>query len=311
MPTPIETIDSISGSLASVQLQLDGLRRQVAGPIPEPPKPPAVRHSNGIFLLDPGEENRSYSAADLRLEAVTGGTIRFRRPWVMKEGGFDWSFIDQYVDMHSSAGKPYTLLCMGGDHPKPWLSENIVPYMELMEAAAERYLDDRLLVGWHITGCSPQGVSEELHWENGKFTDEILGACQSLTKEAARYFHRCDILQALSGKDRSGRIEKLVEYGASVAPGRYLVKSNAAKAIEIDAWHNQRVVNSAKDARVRYGSEPAGSYYYESARMGPGTVNDMINQSREMARRAGKNPADAYVAIYWPDRHAVDWTKFK
>lgn len=271
-----------------------------------------MRHAQGLYLFDPGEQNRGYSEADLRIRAFSGGTLRFRRGWMYDAKGlFSPGFIDKQLKIHEKVKKPMTLLCMSGDEREPWGIKNRDNYLKLIDDCGKRYYNHELISAWHMSGCTPPGTSEELHWENGKFSDAIVGACKELTTHAATTFYKCDIIQAISGKDRKGQIDKVVAYGSEVAPGRYRIKNNNAKAIEIDAFHNKRVVSFAKKYGTLYGSEPAGSYYYEKSRMGKGTVNDMINQSREMARRAGTDPDEAYIAVYWPDRNAVNPAKFK
>lgn len=271
-----------------------------------------MRHATGPYLLDPGEENRTYSETDLRNKAFSGGTLRLRIGWLYDgKGLFSPGFIDKQLKVHEKVKKPMTLLCMSGDAQQPWARSNVDRYRKLIEDCGKRYNNHDLISAWHVSGCTPPGTSEELHWNNGSFTDEIVEACNELTECSAFNFTECDIIQAISGKDRKGQIDKVVAYGAVVALGRYRIKNNNAKAIEIDAFHNKRVIAFCKKYDIHYGSEPAGSYYYEKSRMGRGTVNDMINQSREMARRANTDPNEAYIAVYWPDRNNVDLKKIK
>jgi hypothetical protein len=271
-----------------------------------------MRHCSGLAILDPGESNRTYSEADLRLKAFSGATLRFQRGWLYDAKGlFSPGFIDQQLKIHEKVGKWISLLPMSGDSQQPWGQANLDKYYRLIEDCAKRYNGHDLVRGWHITGCTPPGTSEELHWDNGKFSDQIVTACEFLTFHAGEHFVNCDLLQAISGKDRQGQIDKVVKYGAQLFPGRYLIKNNNAKAVQIDAFHNKRVIAFAKKYKTRYGSEPAGSYFYESGRMGVGDVNAMINQSREMARRAGTDPDEAYIAVYWPDRKNVNLSKIK
>lgn len=271
-----------------------------------------MRHASGLAILDPGEPNRTYSSADLKLKPFAGATLRFQIGWLYDaKGVFSPGFIDNQLKIHEAVNKWITLLPMSGDTLQPWTKPNIDRYCRLIEDCGNRYKRHELVAGWHVSGCTPPGTSEELHWENGQFSDAIVAGCQKLTQCADAFFDECDIIQAISGKDRQGQIDKVVAYGAKVAAGRYLIKNNNAKAIQIDAAHNKRVIEFTKRYDTRYGSEPAGSYYYEKGRMGAGDVNKMIKQSREMAKRAGTNPDEAYIAVYWPDRHNVDPRKFK
>lgn len=271
------------------------------------------RQAKGIYILDPGEQNRGYSLSDLQLPTITGGTIRFRIEWVLNPNGtFNWKFLNDYIKIHEKAKKPFTLLCMAGNYEdyknQPWLKANIDRYRSLNYAVGKEFGKHQLLTGWHVVGCSPPGTSEELHWTNPKakkkypMTDVVVDANKLLIESSALAFTECDILLAISGMDRSGRIDQIVEYGSkSISGKRFRIKHNALKAIEINAFHNQRIIDFTKKYKIECGWEPAGSYFYESSRMGKGDVNAMLRQASTMARAAGKKPTDCYVAVYWPD----------
>lgn len=271
------------------------------------------RQAKGIYILDPGEQNRGYSLSDLQLPTITGGTIRFRIEWVLNPNGtFNWKFLNDYIKIHEKAKKPFTLLCMAGNYEafnnKPWLSQNLQRYRDLHFAAGLEFAKHELLTGWHVTGCSPPGTSEELHWTNPKskkkypMTDAVVSANKVLIESSTLAFPHCDIILAISDMDKSGGIDKIVAYGDQFIDGtRFRIKHNALKAININASHNQKVIELTKKYQINCGWEPAGSYYYESARMGKGDVNAMLRQASTMARAAGKKPTDCYVAVYWPD----------
>lgn len=256
----------------------------------------SIRQPFGLFALKPGEKNRNISEAQLRLPKVAGLTIRFRPADIAS----NWTYLDSQVNLARKTGDKYTLLCMSGAAAQPWTDANVQQFVRIINACGDRYQD---CDGWHVTGCTPRGISEELHWSN-PMSVGVLNANKKLTAASAKAFPGCVLLQAISAKDRSGRMQDLIDYGVKVAPGRYLVKHNALKCIEIDARHNQLVVDAAKNKGTLMGFEMVGGTRETlngKPRTGSRDIMDSVNQAYELARRANYPPENLYIAIYMPD----------
>lgn len=295
--------------------QLDNLPSPEPNPGPTPTPSPSFKRPNGIFILKPGESNRSVSEDLISLPQIDGYSIRFRPTDLASNlnQALHWRHVDEEIEKCERQNKRFTLLCMSGGTNEPWLPANLAVYLRIIKEAGEQYSNHPLCVGWHITGCTPGpnlgGSSEELHWPNGKFDDKVLQACKQLTLASAQAFPNCTILQAISAKDRSGRMQQLIAYGKDVAPGRYLVKHNALKSIEIDARHNQLVIAAGTDPDIQIGWEmvsPTAETMNGKPRAGTRDINDCLRQAATMAKRAGEDPKNAYVAIYQGDATSVN-----
>lgn len=250
-----------------------------------------------FFALQPGNENalKPYGAKgstrvpvkDLKL--VDGLTIRIRPSWLV-DG--DYTFVDECVAACRTAKRKYTLLLMGGE---PGAKEAQAQFYErTAKDLAKRYGDDPYLWGVHVTGCSPIGTSEELHWE--AITPAVEKQIRRMIDAWTAAFPAKNILLAIGNKDDLG-MKRVITYLLSKAKGRAIVKHNAMKAsTNLKANHNQLVAWAGTQGSM-VGFEMVGST--KEQRFG-GTLDKAIQNANQVAK-AAKPPVISYLAIYPPD----------
>jgi hypothetical protein len=251
-----------------------------------------------MFALQPGANTaggtdiprggRLISVSELNLPGVDGLTLRHRRQWPD-------SFIDECRARVYQAGDFWTLLVMGGDTPQPWTDASLRGWETTINRLSHKYAGDPRLVAVHVTGCTPyRGASEELHWDR-PVSARVEAANKWLISKWAAAFPRQTIILAISGKDPAC-MERLIAYGLTVAPGRFLVKANSLKAnTELNAAHNRLVVH-AGNRGAHVGWEMVGSTL--EPRFG-GTLQQAIDKARILAQRASQ-PVSC-LAVYPSD----------
>lgn len=189
-------------------------------------------------ILEPPKGNRLISVAQLNTPGIDGMTVRYRTHWPLK-------FIDESVARVKQAGDRWTLLVCSGETPWPTLESNVQAWGKLIDELGRKYAADMSLWGVHLTGCTPQNVSEERHWQT--ITPAIEAADKRLITAWARAFPGKKLLFAIGNKDDAG-MKRLITHAVQRAPGRVVVKSNAMKSdTKIAANHNQLIVWAAKN----------------------------------------------------------------
>lgn len=242
-------------------------------------------HSPGKTDIPRGD--RLIDLAEMRTAGVDGTTVRWRRTWPL-------SFIDQCEARVAQAGDVWTLLACSGDSSDPSSEANLRSWDATITLLAAEFGDDPRLWGVHVTGCSPLGTSEELHWER-PISAKVEAANKRLITRWAAAFPRQKILLAISLKDPAC-MERLIKHGLSVAPGRFLVKHNAMKAsTSLDAPQNKLVASAGRQGAM-IGFEMVGSTL--ESRFG-GTFQQMQAKADAVAKSASKPLS--YMAIYPPD----------
>jgi hypothetical protein len=250
-----------------------------------------------MFALQPGANTaggtdiprggRLISVSELNLPGVDGLTLRHRRQWPD-------SFIDECRARVYQAGDFWTLLVMGSDTPQPWTDASLRGWEATISRLSFKYAADPRLVAVHVTGCTPyRGASEELHWDR-PVSARVEAANKWLISKWAAAFPRQTIILAISGKDPAC-MERLIAYGLTVAPGRFLTKHNAMKAsTSLSAPHNQIVVRAGRRGSM-VGFEMVGAT--RESRFG-GTFAQAMANAYTVATQAGQPLS--YAAIY-PD----------
>lgn len=201
----------------------------------------------GVCALQPGSATGKKGDTDPpvgsrlisleQLKPIDGLTIRYRRNWAT-------SFIDGCIKTVKKAAKHYTLLAMSGDNRQPWTESNVAAYSNLARRLGGLYARDPDCLGVHVTGCTPQGVSEEPHWD--QVTPQIESAMRKLFAAWATNFPAQTLIMAISLKDPPA-MRRLIDYALDVAHGRLLVKHNALSAkMAVDAPQNELLVYAAK-----------------------------------------------------------------
>jgi hypothetical protein len=283
-------------------------------PPPPPPGPDPVPSLGGkYFILKPGEKTRNISETQLRISTICGLTIRFRPDDLFvidpKTGlkTRSWAYLDSQVNLCRKTGDKYSILCMSGG------GGSVDQYVQIHLETGQRYGSDPLCYGVHVTGRTPSGTSEELHWGSG-LTASVEADNKRLIDACNQGFPTKKVLHAL-GTDFNGGMERIVAHGAKVCGSRYLVKHNRLKAYEpgsnATAWMNNdfnvQLVNYVKKYGVSMGFEMVGGTvenhpkYPGQPRTGRPDIMDSIANARELARRAGYPPGELYLAIYQPD----------
>ena len=257
----------------------------------------AVRAAHSeTFALQPGAQSdtdlsqpkggRLISLSQMNLPGIDGTTIRYRRPWGR-------SFIDGCVKTVNQASDKWTLLVCSGDVTYPTAESNLREWELLISELGQKHASDLSLWGVHITGCTPKGTSEELHWTT--ITPAIEAADKRMIDAWARNFPGKKLLFAIGNKDDAG-MKRLIKYAVARAPGRVVVKHNAMKAdTNINANHNQLVIWAAKNG-AEIGFELVGSTL--ESRFG-GTYKQMMAKVAQVEKLAGKKVS--YLAPYKPD----------
>lgn len=257
----------------------------------------------GAFALQPGD-GRTLSEADLRRPGVDGLTIRFRPQWIGTPGKWNWSFVEASVRRCHRTGDDYTLLLMGGG---PINETNLRYYEAAAFVLGATYGEDPHCVGVHVTGGSPSGVSEELHWK-APVPRNVLDANKRLISAWAKACPKQTIILATGGNDTRAMLE-LNAHGLKVCgAGRWLVKHNRMKAgTTMSAQHNQLIVECGQRGAL-VGWEMVGSATKEQARFG-GTLQQAFNVMHTFEAQAGKVRGASYRAIYPPDLHLLGGVK--
>lgn len=284
-----------------------------------------VRKPRGYFVLQQGKTTGSLTAATISSSKIIGGTIRFRPNWVYTAKGKapDWSYVDKCVAEYTKAKKPFKLLPMSGDStpswvggqwvngaPLPWAPDNVKFYSDFYRELGARYGKNPLLVGVHIVGGTRGGTSEEMHpdasWKNDA---GMLSAYKTWIDAANKAFPDVSLWLAISVQGRTANyVPQIVDYGLKVAPGRFGVKHNALKCVEIGAKHNVFVVNCAKRGALM-GFEMVGGTAENidgKPRTGSRNIMDSIKQGWALARQAGYPEKELYIDVYPPDLKALD-----
>jgi hypothetical protein len=254
----------------------------------------------GYFVLQPGDTpKRAITEAQLRLPNVVGLTIRVRRSWIWKNGQYDFSFIQQCVDRCHKTGDGYTILVMGGETAQPWSEANLKFYLDAAQVLGWRFDSDPLCAGVHITGCSPMGVSEELHWPR-PMSNAVIAANKKLIDAWTKAFPTSHKLLAISGKDPAA-CQQLIDYGTAKGEGLFLVKHNSLKSnTNLAAAHNQLVAKASKRG-ARPGFEMVGPAV-DVQRFGPGGIMAGIGKGRRLLQDAGYTDLNkTYYAVYSTD----------
>jgi hypothetical protein len=270
-------------------------------PDPDPPPTP-IRSVLTDFALQPGAQSqdnpspptgsRLITEEELRLPRVNGLTSRSRNHW-------------DYVAFHRAdiercrrTGDVVTLLHMGGLSSTPWDATNMAKYEQAAARMGAAFNGESLIVGVHITGCSPPGVSEELHWKPGD-NRAYIAANKKLIDVWGKAFPRSNIalLHAIGGGDPVG-MREIIAYGQARYPSRYLVKHNSMKAgTTLTAAHNQLVAEAGRKGSM-IGFEAVGGT--NESRFG-GTLQQAFSNVYEIERQAGKARGQSYRAWYKPD----------
>lgn len=248
-------------------------------------QPAAHERVSDPLKAEPPRGNRLVSVKQLRLPGVDGFTIRIRRHWQI-------SFLAECVARAHEAGDPYSILLCSGDNRQPWLDVNVRDYEARAAQLGRLYAGDPLCDMVHVTGCSPYGTSEELHWSR-PISPTIEAANKRLITAWAKAFPRQRILLAISGKDPDC-MRRLIKHGLSAAPGRLLVKNNALKASTSPTAPHNKLVNEAGRLGALIGFETVGST--REARFG-GT----FPQAMAKARTIAAGTPISYVAVYPAD----------
>ncbi len=252
---------------------------------------------------------------EMNLPGVAGTTVRVRRQWA--NGGL--TFTDQCRARVNQAGDVWTLLVVGGDTQQPWTEASLLGWERTILSYSARYAADTRLVAVHVTGGSPQGTSEELHWDK-PISLAVENANKRLIGQWAAAFPRQSIILAISLKDPEC-MKRLIVHGLKVAPSRFLVKHNAMKAAsELNAGQNNLVswacshgamggyemVGSTLESRFIQSGNPLRNRPLELEFGGPsyGTnptrwLQIALDKSRFVTGRGGKPLS--YWGVYPPD----------
>lgn len=227
--------------------------------------------------------SRLITLSQMNLPGIDGTTIRYRRQWGR-------SFIDDCVKTVGRASDKWTLLVCSGDVSYPTAESNIREWEAMIAELGQKYASDLSLWGVHITGCTPKGTSEELHWST--ITPAIEAANKRLIDAYAQNFPGKHLLIAMGNKDIPG-MKRLIGYAVARAPGRVIVKTNAMKpGANVNAAHIQLLIWSAK-VGANIGFEPNQPSNHPKF---DGTWAQFVAKQKEIERLAGK--PFLYKAIY-------------
>ena len=261
------------------------------------------------FALQPGNaqafiplgQRGSTRITEKELALVDGLTIRIRPEWLLKNGKWNFDFVDSCVATCRKLNKHYTLLLMsGGANPEKYANYSF--YIQAAQQLGNRYGKDPLLYMVHITGCTPEGVSEELHWK--KVTPAVEEVLRVLITAWSDAFPDKKLALAIAGGDKAkvDCMKRLVRYLDLVAPGRGIVKNNAMRAAtQLGAAQNAIVVY-AGDYGTGIGFEMACSSVDDPTRFGRPAIK-VANVIGELERRAGRGVE--YLAWYRDDLKAL------
>ena len=257
----------------------------------------------GNYALQPGD-GRTVSEADLRRPGVDGLTIRFRPQWIGGPTRWDLSFVEASVRRCHKTGDDYTLLLMGGG---PINETNLRYYEAAAFVLGATYGEDPHCVGVHVTGGSPSGVSEELHWK-APVSRNVIDANKRLISAWAQSCPKQTILLATGGSDTAAMLELNAHGLAVCGESRWLVKHNRMKAgTATGAQHNRLIVECGKRG-AQVGWEMVGSATKERDRFG-GTLAQAYTIMDRLESEAGKQRRQSYRAIYPPDLHLLGGLK--
>jgi hypothetical protein len=276
MPTPTETIDSISGSLASVQLQLTELRKQFDVPTPLPPSPGPIRKVEGLGLMQPGDRQRPLTDAEINHPKVDFVVPRDR--WKYLEptpGSYDFSYLDAQIRRIRKAGKKYVLPVMTGagctpdwvEGPRvdgvlaPWTYELRKGYHKLHDQLSNRYAADPLLGMVWITGPTFTS-SQEMHtngWDNefADFGSDLMQVSwkDSINTIADLYPNVSSVLSISTQKPVLGYLDQVIDHAIKELRQRAVFQvNNLGKQTDVTAPHIQKLKEIRKRG-YRIGAE--------------------------------------------------------
>jgi hypothetical protein len=251
------------------------------------------------FLLQPGERgiekptsSRRITVAQLSKPAVKGLTIRSHPDWVLDANlnVDNLEVFDSGVARCRQTKRLYTCLVKSG------YGVDYRAYGWLFDSIVNKFTGDALFWGLHLTGFSPTGVSEELHYT--KITENIFQTYARLIDLIPLSVPR--VLIAVSPKDPAG-CKRIVDRAAS----RFGRKKVVPK---INSLH---VGSSMSAPQVRLLIElgklghPIGFEDLCSAVSNPqryeGTVAQGEAKAKTICQAAGQLYSDCYHARYMPD----------
>lgn len=276
MPTPIEAIDSISGSLASVQLQLTELRGQLSSSAPDPPKPELIRYVEGYGLLQPGDRQRPLTDAEINHPKVDFVVPRDRWKYLEPtDKSYDFSYLNAQIQRIRKAGKKYVLPVMTGAGCTPdWVGGRrvdgvLIPwsvdlssrYRSLHAALSGIYANDPLLGMVWITGPTFSS-SQEMHtngWDREfeNFNNELmrLSWVDSIDTVATYYPNVSAVLSISTQKPVLGYLDQVIDYAIKKLGQRAVFQVNSlGKQTDVTAPHIQKL-KELKRKGYRVGAE--------------------------------------------------------
>lgn len=276
MPTPIEAIDSISGSLASVQLQLTELRSQLSTPTPVPPKPEPIRYVEGYGLLQPGDRQRPLTDAEINHPKVDFVVPRDRWKYLHAgQGRFTPDYFDDQVTRIRKAGKKFVIPVMTGAGCTPdwvsgvrvdgvlapWTKTLAIEYASLQRHLANKYLNDPLLGMVWITGPTFSS-SQEMHtngWDQEfeDFSNDLMQISwkDSIDTVAYLYPNVSAVLSISTQKPVLGYLGQVIDYAIKKLGQRAVFQVNSlGKQTDVTAPHIQKL-KELKRKGYRVGAE--------------------------------------------------------
>lgn len=262
----------------------------------------------GNFALQQGKDgggpNRFITIQQLQMPGVDGVCCREEPQWLSipdpkHKGQFIWSTkeIDATRQRAVQAGnKAWTLLLKSGQKD-PVLSEaSLSFYEQAFKFLGGKYDSDPLLVAVHITGATPEGVSEEPHWKPMP-ANAIAAEKRMIDAVVAAFPDKMKIL-TISPMDPKA-MRQIMAYAQSKAPGQILVKNNSLKAAtSLSAAQSTLLVEAGK-AGMEIGWEPACSQVNDPSRFGSGGWSKASSIMKSIMQQAGRN--QRFLEIYPPD----------
>lgn len=242
------------------------------------------------FALQPGSvdllkptSKRRISYEQLMLPNVHGVTIRMLPDWPLE-------FLDACVATARKANKLYTILVKSGES-----RFGVDLYLKLNAQIFIRYRKDRLWWGQHLSGCTPSGVSEELHF--AKITEQIYQTNCRIIDSLSPSLPR--LLVAGAGGDIKGCTRILDYAGERFGKSRVVAKHNSMKAGTSPTAPHNLFVRDAGRRGYSVGFEDACSAVDNAGRYG-GSVKDGVKMAAKLAL-ASQTQYDVYRGIYPPD----------
>jgi hypothetical protein len=303
-------IQNLLRSLGLIQEELD----KPEPPVVVPPIPPVttIRQPKGFYVM---QEVGGQNVNDAKLKSARHQGILIRESWARlnpSKGQYNFSFLDNQISRCQSFNKQFILSIYTGSNapvwipgskfgpsgklaPLPWNVDMLNAYAEMMGALANRYGDNKLLVGVEIGGPTCPDMSIEMHFtsnvqsQKGYSEQAMIDAWKKCGRAVADAFNNVAVITD-GGPAPGGGKETInnafYDYMFKTYPNQFNVSHCALSAGTNEDWIGHTLVSGHKKKGGRIGFEAVGP---SVTRKGEplARFKGTFSESLEIGKRAG------------------------